>query len=218
MVTANEIHAASTKRHSLAILVRTFSFLTTLEPNQNTNTWTRKNIFSFLTSHRRELFAPEASSRAARSSARQGGTMRNPERYLASRFGIHTSAPFSERHTPYGCKWSEMDEQSVTPLTPSSSITYLTLALVSLTTLVVLLAFGFSPKAAASSITKHGTLQRASITSLARAEKRTRPLRPCDCHVPNAQGVLEHRILVPVPAPRPGPRPVIPHPNPPAMG
>lgn len=146
--------------------------------------------------------------------------MYNQERHLASRFGIHTSAPFSERHAPYGCEWSELDDQSVVPLTPSSSITYLTLALVSLTALVVLLAFGFSPKAQAASITKHGTLQRAAITSLTGVEKRTLPLRQCDCHVPNAQWVLERRIPVPVPAPRPGPRPgpVIPRPNPPVVG
>jgi hypothetical protein len=146
--------------------------------------------------------------------------MRNQERYLALRFGIHTSAPFSERHAPYGWEWSEVDDQSVAPLNPSSSITYLTLALVSLTALVVLLAFGFSPKAVASSITKHGTLQRAMITSLTRVERRTPPLRPCECHVPNAKWVLERHIPVPVPAPRPGPRPgpVIPRPNPPAVG
>jgi hypothetical protein len=146
--------------------------------------------------------------------------MRNQEQYLASRFGMQTSAPVSDRHAPYGCGLLGMNEQSAAPLTTSSSITYLTLALVSLTALVVLLAFGFSPKAQASSITKHGTLQRAMITSLARVERRTPPLRPCDCHVPNAQWVLERRIPVPVPAPRPGPRPgpVIPRPNPPAMG
>jgi hypothetical protein len=119
-------------------------------------------------------------------------TMRNQERYLASRLGIHTSAPFSERHTPYGWELSELNDQiePSEPMSASSSIIYLTLALVSVTALVVLLVFGFS-KAQVLSITKHGALQRASITSMARVEKRTLPIRPCDCHVPNPQWVLE---------------------------
>jgi hypothetical protein len=194
--------------------------LGTLEQNQNTSTWTHEYIFLFLTDHRRESFAPEVSSRAERSSARQGGTMRNQEQYLASRFGMHSSAPVSDRHAPYGCGLLGMNEQSATPLTPPSSITYLTLALVSLTALVVLLAFGFFPKAQASSITKHGALQRTPITSLARMEQRTWSLVPCDCAVPNEQRVLERRIPVPRPVPRPGPRPgpVIPRPSPPAVG
>jgi hypothetical protein len=120
-----------------------------------------KRFFTFLVDRGYEPFVPEASSRAERSSARQGGIMLNQERYLASRFGIHTSAQFSERHTAW--ESLEMDEQSVTPLTPSSGIAYLTFALGSLTALVVMLAFGFSSKASVSSITKHGTLQRASI-------------------------------------------------------
>ena len=145
--------------------------------------------------------------------------MQNHERYLASRLGIYAH---QIQNTPFGWEISadEDDYSNTPPAQPSSSITYLTLALVSLSALVMLLAFGFSPKAQASSITKHGTLQHAPITSLARVQNGTRPFRSCDCHVPNAQWVLERRIPVPVPAPRPGPRPgpVIPRPNPPAVG
>ena len=124
--------------------------------------------------------------------------MLNQQRYLASRFGIHTSAPFCERHTPWGSL--EMDDQFVTHRTRSSSLAYLTVSLVSFTALGVLFVASFSPRSSAWSITKHGTFHRASITSLARAEKRPQPLHPCDCHIPNPEWVLERHIPVPPPS------------------
>jgi hypothetical protein len=143
--------------------------------------------------------------------------MRNPERYLASRFGIRTHPPYGERHDPYGWELPETDDSSApdSPAVATSSFVYLMLALVSFTVLVVLVALGVAPKAHVLSIAKQDLAQRSEITSLARVTT-SNPL-PCDCRLPNPQWVLERRLPVPVVVPRPGPRPVIPRPNPPVV-
>jgi hypothetical protein len=142
-------------------------------------------------------------------------TMRNSERYLASRLGIRIDSMTGERYTPYGWEFPETDDPSapVTSATSTSGFAYLMLALVSFTALVVLVAVGFAPKAQALSIAEYGAMQRTEMISLAPRGKRTLPLRPCDCHQPtNPQWVISTRLPVPVIVPRPGPRPVIPRP------
>ena len=136
--------------------------------------------------------------------------MRNSERYLASRLGIRVDSMTGERYTPYGWELPEMDDSTapVTQAVSTSDWTFLMLALVTFTALVVLVALGLAaPKAQKLSIAEQDLAQRSEITSLLRVTE-SNPLLPCDCRPPNPQWLLERRLPTSVPMPQP--RPITP--------